>query len=79
MDFCYILRVRSGLYRKVEIDFAAPLGPNPPIDPLSVNSFNDEEGARFLEDPVVKQKFANAKKISEVDSKDYDAIFYIGG
>lgn len=27
----------------------------------------------------MKAKFANAKKLSEVNVKDYDAIFYVGG
>jgi len=32
-----------------------------------------------LEDETVKSKLANAKKLSDVKAKDYDAIFYIGG
>ncbi|OCH92202.1 class I glutamine amidotransferase-like protein [Obba rivulosa] len=64
----------------VTIDFAAPAGPNPPVDPSSVEMFKDEESVKFLNnDPAVKTKFANAKRISEVDAKDYDAIFYVGG
>lgn len=27
----------------------------------------------------MKQKLANAKKLADVDEKDYDAIFYPGG
>ncbi|KAF8599112.1 class I glutamine amidotransferase-like protein [Ceratobasidium sp. AG-I] len=67
------------LHEKVDIDFAAPLGPNPPVDPFSVKSFSDADGDKFLADPVVKQKFATAKKVSEVDPNDYDVIFYVGG
>ena len=33
----------------------------------------------FLEDPIVKEKFANAKKLSEVDAAGYDAVYYPGG
>lgn len=33
----------------------------------------------FLNDETVKSKFANAKKLTEVEVKDYDAIFYVGG
>ncbi|CAL1701057.1 unnamed protein product [Somion occarium] len=62
-----------------EIDFAAPKGPNPPVDQYSVQTFKDDESVRFLSDETVKNKFANAKKLSEVNSADYDAIFYIGG
>lgn len=39
----------------------------------------DKESIQFLNDETVKQKLASAKKISEVQSKDYDAIFYVGG
>ncbi|OJT09047.1 Glutathione-independent glyoxalase HSP31 [Trametes pubescens] len=62
---------------KYEIDFAAPAGPNPPVDEGSVKMFPDD--VKFLEDPVVKQKLATAKKLSEVSHEGYDAIFYVGG
>ncbi|KAH8834857.1 class I glutamine amidotransferase-like protein [Flagelloscypha sp. PMI_526] len=45
------------------IDFAAPKGPNPPVDQYSVEA----------------TKLANAKVLSEVKASDYDAIFYAGG
>ncbi|KAJ3506042.1 hypothetical protein NLJ89_g7094 [Agrocybe chaxingu] len=61
------------------IDFASPLGPNPPIDEGSVKLFTDEGSVSFLNDESVKAKLANAKKLSEVSSKDYDAIFFVGG
>ncbi len=62
---------------KYDIDFAAPKGPNPPVDESSVQNFKDDVG--FLSDETVKQKFANAKKLSDVNVADYDAIFYVGG
>lgn len=63
-----------------QIDFASPAGPNPPLDQGSVEMFKeDKESIQFLNDETVKQKLASAKKISEVQSKDYDAIFYVGG
>ncbi|KAF8058533.1 ThiJ/PfpI [Lyophyllum atratum] len=62
------------------IDFASPNGPNPPIDEGSIKVFaKDEHSVKFLNDDTVKEKFANAKKLADVDSKDYDAIFYVGG
>ncbi|KAF9055152.1 ThiJ/PfpI [Hymenopellis radicata] len=61
------------------IDFASPKGPNPPVDEGSVQMFQDTESVKFLSDETVKNKFANAKKISEVSAKDYDVIFYVGG
>ncbi|KAF5344343.1 hypothetical protein D9758_013262 [Tetrapyrgos nigripes] len=62
------------------IEFAAPQGPNPPIDPTSVKMFaEDKESTQFLNDETVKSKLANAKKLSDVKSEDYDAVFYVGG
>ncbi|KAJ7368249.1 class I glutamine amidotransferase-like protein [Mycena albidolilacea] len=62
------------------IDFASPAGPNPPVDEGSVKMFEKDEGCiKFLADETVKSKLASAKKLSEVSSKDYDAIFYVGG
>ncbi|KAI0677070.1 ThiJ/PfpI [Trametes maxima] len=62
---------------KYEIDFASPKGANPPIDEGSVQAFKDD--VKFIEDPIVKEKLANAKKLSDVNVADYDAIFYVGG
>ncbi|THV03679.1 ThiJ/PfpI [Dendrothele bispora CBS 962.96] len=65
----------------VDIDFASPKGPNPPVDPASVKlSAEDKECTQFLkDDTIVKAKLDNAKKLSDVKADDYDAIFYIGG
>lgn len=41
--------------------------------------FKDEESVRFLNDPVVKEKFETALKLRDVKASDYDAIFYVGG
>ena len=62
---------------KYDIDFASPKGPNPEVDESSVKGFPADKG--FLEDPVVIEKLAKAKKLSEVNVADYDAIFYAGG
>jgi putative intracellular protease/amidase len=34
---------------------------------------------KFLNDPTVKSKLANAKKLANVEVKDYCAVFYVGG
>ncbi|KAL6306252.1 class I glutamine amidotransferase-like protein [Sparassis latifolia] len=62
-----------------DIDFAAPKGPNPPMDESSRKLFQDDECVRFLNDEIVKNKLDNAFKLSEVSAQDYDAIFHIGG
>ena len=65
------------LSSKYDIDFAAPNGPNPPVDERSVQNFKDDQ--KFLDDPTVQAKFASAKKLADVRVADYDAIFYVGG
>ncbi|KAF7986982.1 hypothetical protein HWV62_47 [Athelia sp. TMB] len=62
-----------------EIDFAAPNGPNPPVDEGSVKLFTDDESVKFLKDETIIQKLAQAKKLSDVHVADYAAIFYVGG
>ncbi|KAE9410431.1 class I glutamine amidotransferase-like protein [Gymnopus androsaceus JB14] len=62
-----------------KVDFASPKGANPPVDEGSVKNFTDKESVEFLKDETVKAKLASAKKLSDVDAKDYDAIFYVGG
>jgi len=39
----------------------------------------DEGSVKFLKDETAVSKLANAKKLSEVQAKDYDAIFCVGG
>lgn len=39
----------------------------------------DQDCVDFLKNETVKSKLANAKKISEVQAKDYEAILYVGG
>jgi len=61
------------------IDFAAPNGPNPPVDESSVKMFTDDESVKFLQDETVEKKLAGAKKLADVDPSQYDAVFYVGG
>jgi len=62
------------------IDFAAPAGPNPPLDPHSRESFKeDKQSVDFLNDATVKAKLASAKKLSDINVHDYVAVFYPGG
>ncbi|TFY82352.1 hypothetical protein EWM64_g1663 [Hericium alpestre] len=62
-----------------QIEFASPLGPNPPVDPTSVEQFKDDESVGFLQDGKVRTLLANAKPLSTVNADDYTAIFYVGG
>ncbi|KAG1779753.1 class I glutamine amidotransferase-like protein [Suillus placidus] len=60
------------------VDFASPAGPNPPVDEYSIQTFPDDVG-KFLENSEVQKKLSTAKKLSEVNPDNYDAIFYVGG
>lgn len=46
---------------------------------MNHQAFTDDESVRFLNDPAVRSKFENAKKLSDVKVTEYDAIFYVGG
>lgn len=43
-----------------------------------MQDFKDDNSVKFLNDPVVKEKLATAKKLADVSAKDYHAL-YIGG
>ncbi|MDP5198170.1 type 1 glutamine amidotransferase domain-containing protein [Flavobacterium sp. DG2-3] len=64
----------------VEITIASPLGGQPPIDPKSADPASaTEDTKRFDTDKVLQEKLKNTLKLSSVDQKDYDAVFYPGG
>lgn len=64
----------------VEITIASPLGGQPPIDPKSADPASEtEDTKRFDSDKVLQEKLKNTLKLSTVNQKDYDAVFYPGG
>ncbi|MFD2941107.1 type 1 glutamine amidotransferase domain-containing protein [Flavobacterium notoginsengisoli] len=64
----------------VEITIASPLGGQPPIDPKSADPASaTEDTKRFDNDKVLQEKLKNTLKLSTVNQKDYDAVFYPGG
>ena len=66
--------------RVFQITFASPAGPNPPVDPSSVEAFeDDDECVSFLEDETVTEKFEEALLLENVKAEDYDVIYYVGG
>ncbi len=61
----------------VGITIASPLGGQPPIDPKSADpSSATEDTKRFDADKVLQEKLKNTLKLSSIDQKDYDAVFY---
>lgn len=64
----------------VEITIASPLGGQPPIDPKSADPASaTEDTKRFDADKILQEKLKNTLKLSTVNQKDYDAVFYPGG
>ena len=63
-----------------EITLASPAGGMPPQDPVSNSAeFQSESTVRFKADQEAQNELANTIKVSEVDVKNYDAVFYPGG
>ncbi|MDX1726897.1 type 1 glutamine amidotransferase domain-containing protein [Pseudoalteromonas tetraodonis] len=64
----------------VEVTLASPNGGQPPIDPAStLADFQTEATKRYDADSGAQTLMANTKVLSEVNSSDYDAVFYPGG
>ncbi|MGZ5253294.1 MAG: type 1 glutamine amidotransferase domain-containing protein [Flavitalea sp.] len=63
-----------------DIVLASPNGGHPPIDPSSKEpDAQTEATARYDQDAELKQQLNNTKKLSDIRSEDFDAIFYPGG
>lgn len=70
------------LFKKAgaEITLASPKGGQPPIDPKSDAPENQTEATiRYKKDEVLLGLIANTLKLEEIDSKNFDAIFFPGG
>jgi putative intracellular protease/amidase len=64
----------------VEITIASPLGGQPPIDPKSADPASaTEDTKRFDADKALQEKLKHTVKLSTINQKDYDAVFYPGG
>jgi len=63
-----------------EVTLVSPAGGQPPIDPKSeMADFQTASTARYDGDKAVQQLMADTGKLSEVNTSDYDAVFYPGG
>lgn len=40
---------------------------------------SDPDSARFMEDPEVKKRLERAKRLTDIQVEDYDAVFYPDG
>ncbi len=64
----------------VSITIASPNGGEAPVDPKSLsNDFQTESTRRLEADNDTLSVLKNTLKLSEVDSKSFDAVFYPGG
>jgi putative intracellular protease/amidase len=59
-----------------EIDFVSPKGGKPPIDGFDLK---DPVNARFWKDPELRGALERTKTPSQVQARDYDALFFAGG
>lgn len=63
-----------------QVTLASPLGGQPPIDPKSeLEDFQTNATRRFDADKPAQALVASTAKLAELDSEDYDAVFYPGG
>lgn len=63
-----------------EVTLSSPKGGQPPIDPSSESEDAQTESTkRFYNDKETQETLASTLQLSEVDQKDYDALFYPGG
>ncbi|TLM77787.1 type 1 glutamine amidotransferase domain-containing protein [Microbulbifer harenosus] len=63
-----------------DVTIASPKGGQPPLDPKS--DAPDAQTAatrRFRDDPIAQEALANTLTLNEVDSDEFDALFYPGG
>jgi putative intracellular protease/amidase len=64
----------------VEVTVASPKGGTAPIDPKSIQAnYLTETTKKFLADSAAREKLAHTIKLSDVNPKNYDAVYYPGG
>ncbi|MBY0543298.1 MAG: type 1 glutamine amidotransferase domain-containing protein [Sphingobacteriaceae bacterium] len=64
----------------VNLTIASPKGGQPPIDPKSDEPDAQTDATkRFKNDTDLKEKLSQSVKLSEINEKDFDAVFYPGG
>jgi putative intracellular protease/amidase len=63
-----------------DVTLAAPKGGRPPIDPKSDLPENQTPAmARFKQNPEAQKALSRTFKLSDMNSKDFDTVFYSGG
>ena len=63
-----------------EITLASPAGGQPPLDPTSdAQDQQTDATRRFKDDDDAQRALASTRTLADVDSADFDAVFYPGG
>lgn len=64
----------------VDLTLASPKGGQPPIDPKSDLPENQTPAmSRFKKDPEAQEALSRTVKLADMNSEDFDTIFYVGG
>lgn len=64
----------------VQLTLASPKGGQPPIDPKSDLPENQTAAMdRFKQDRQAQDELARTRKLADMNSADFDTIFYVGG
>ncbi len=64
----------------VELTLASPKGGQPPIDPKSdLPESQTPAMTRFKQDQAAQKALSGTVKLADVNAKDFDAVFYVGG
>lgn len=64
----------------IEITLASPLGGQAPIDPNSeLDDFQTPATVKYYADKQVQNLVANTAVLAEMNTEDFDAVFYPGG
>lgn len=78
----YLSEVTHAYFQFIEagylVDFASPEGGAAPLDETS-RDLKDEENKKFLEDKKLMSEIAATKKLKDIKSEDYKAIYFAGG
>ena len=64
----------------VQLTLASPNGGQPPVDPKSdLPEGQTPAMARFKQDATAQSDLAHTAKLADMNSKDFDTVFYVGG
>ena len=64
----------------VQLTIASPNGGQPPLDPKSDSPENQTSAmTRFKQDKAAQNDLAHTVKLADVNAKDFDTVFYVGG